>query len=166
MDAQSGGSGDDKGTDIQRGARLIGDPVLLQTDQLLDGGQGVLLVQGRDAHTLTGGVDALDVLGGTEELDGAVGGAVGLQAFKDLLGVVEYHGGRLQSDGAVGNDAPVVPALAVGVVHQKHVVGKGSAEHQRGGVGLGLEDRCTLNGIFLHQDGLLAVSLLALSMAG
>ena len=163
--AQGGSGGDDEGTDIQGGARLGGHPAGLQAHELLNGGQGVLLRQGGDAHALTGGVDAPDVLHGAEELHPAVGAAVGLQALKDLLGIVEHHGGGLQGEGAVGHDAPVVPALAGGVVHDKHMVGKGLAEDQRVGIGLRLEHRGALHGIFLHGNASSIVHLFSKSMA-
>ena len=163
--AQGGSGGDDEGADIQGGARLGGHPAGLQAHQLLNGGQGVLLRQGGDAHALTGGVDAPDVLHGAEELHPAIGAAVGLQALKDLLGIVEHHGGGLQGEGAVGHDAPVVPALAGGVVHDKHMVGKGLAEDQRVGIGLRLEHRGALHGIFLHGNASSIVHLFSKSMA-
>ena len=137
VDPQGGGGGDDEGTDVQRGAGGAGHPVGLQAHQLLDGGQGVLLRQLGDAHPVAGGVDPLHVFHGAEELDGAVGGAVGLQALKDLLGVVEHHGGGVQREGGVGYDPGVVPALTLVIVEQEHVVGKNLAEAQGVGVGLG-----------------------------
>ena len=157
VNPQGRGGGDDEGADIQGGARGAGHPVGLQPHQLLHRGHEILLRDLGDAHAVTGGVDAPGVLDGAEELHPALGVAVGLQALKDLLGVVEHHGGGIQGDGAVGDDAPVVPALAGGIVHDEHVVGKGLAEHQRARVGLGLEHRGPLHRIFLHENGLLSV---------
>ena len=153
---QAGGGGDDEGADVQGGTRLGGHPTGLQPDQLLNGGQGVLLRQRGDAHAPAGGIDAPDVLHGAEELHPAVGGAVGLHALKNLLGVVEHHGGGLQSNGAIGDDAPIVPALALGVVHDKHMVGEGAPKHQGIRVRLGLPGGAGLNRIFFHGDSLLA----------
>ena len=44
--------------------------------------------------------------------------------FKDLLRVVEHHGSRVQRERAVRDDAGVVPALALGIIHHEHMVGK------------------------------------------
>lgn len=111
-------------------------PVLLDGDEPLEALHQQLLIHFRDDEALAGGVQALEVLAGTEELDFAVGGAVGLHALKDLLRVVQAGAGRVHRDGAVGDDARVVPALSVVVVHQEHVVGKDMAEAEVVLVGL------------------------------
>jgi len=51
---------------------------------------------------------------------------------------VQHHGGGLERQGRVGNDALVVPAAITAVVDEQHVVGEIIAEAQLGGVGLGL----------------------------
>ena len=110
-------------------------------DQLLQGLDAEVHVQLGDAHTLVGDVEALEVLVGPEQQDAAVLGAVGLHALEGLLGVVEDGGGGAQGDGAVGNDAGVMPADALVVVHQQHVVGEDGAEAQLralGGLFLGM----------------------------
>ena len=74
-----------------------------------------------------------------EQLDFVLRGAVGLHALKALLGVVKHHGGGVQGQGAVGHDAGVVPALALVIVHDEHMVGEDFAEAQLalvGGLGL------------------------------
>ena len=51
-----------------------------------------------------------------------------MSAVKDLLCVVEHHGSGVQFKGAVGDDAGIVPALALGVIHDEHMVGELFAE--------------------------------------
>lgn len=75
-----------------------------------------------------------------EELNGVVHGAIGLHALEDLLCVVEHHAGRIHLEGLIGDDAGIVPALALGVVHQEHMIGEDLAKAQLalvGGFGLG-----------------------------
>ena len=84
-------------------------------------------------------VHPADTVHGAEQLDGAVIGAVGLQALKDLLGVVEHLGRRIDLEGSIGDDAGVVPALAGVIVHDEHMIGHALAEHQSGGLGLLLQ---------------------------
>ena len=45
---------------------------------------------------------------------------------------MEHHRGRVQREGCIGDDAGIVPALALGIIHHKHVVGKFLAEAQLG----------------------------------
>ena len=102
---------------------------------------------GGDAHAVAGVDAALGVAVGPEQLDGVVGGAVGLQTLKQLLGVVEHHAGRVQGEGLIGDDAGIVPALTLGVVHQEHVVGEDLAKAQLGlvrGLGFGIFVRSIL----------------------
>ncbi|MPN38868.1 hypothetical protein SDC9_186393 [bioreactor metagenome] len=80
-----------------------------------------------------GAAQPLAVFVGAEQLYLARGGAVRLQAFKALLCVVKDQCRRVQRNRRVGNDARVVPALALGVVHHKHVVCEDAAEAQCAG---------------------------------
>lgn len=91
------------------------------------------------AHTLGGVVHALDVAVGAEQLDRAVGGAIGLQTLEDLLGIVQHLGGGVNLQGAIGDDAGIVPALALVIVHDEHMVGHVLAKDQSGGVRLFLQ---------------------------
>ena len=129
-----GVGGKDEGPDVEAGARLGGHPVLIGLDQGLEGLEVYVLGHGGDAQFLGGADHAADILVRTEELDFALRGAVGLEALEDLLGVVEHHGAGLQLQGAVGDDAGVVPAHALGVVHEEHMVGEigpeGDAVHR------------------------------------
>ena len=72
---------------------------------------------------------------GAEELDGAVLGAVGLEALEDLRAVVEHGGAGVDAEVVQGDDFRVVPAALRVVVHGEHVVGEYRAEAQLGGVG-------------------------------
>ena len=65
----------------------------------------------------------------------AVRAAVCLQTLKDLGAVVEHAGGRRQGNILEGDDAGIVPALFITVVHDEHMVGIVDAETQlvRGG---------------------------------
>ncbi len=67
-----------------------------------------------------------------EQLDGVIRSAVSLHALEDLLRVVEHNGGGVQRKGCVGDDACVMPAFALRIIHHKHVVGKFFAEAQLG----------------------------------
>ena len=57
-----------------------------------------------------------------EKLDYAVSGPVGLEALKYLLCVVQDVRAGHQLNGTVGDDTRVVPALALVVIHQEHMV--------------------------------------------
>ena len=130
--------GDDVGTDVEGGAGGGGDPVLIGVDGGLYRLDEQLLIHEGNAHTLVGAVETLGVHVGTEEVDLAVGGAVGLHALEHHLGVVENAAGGIQADGAVGDDLAVVPALALVVVHDEHVVGEVLAKAQVALIRLGL----------------------------
>ena len=69
---------------------------------------------------------------GAEQLNVAVRGAIGLHALKQLLCVMEHHGGGVHFKAAVGNDAGVKPTLALGVVHNEHMIGELFTEAQLG----------------------------------
>ena len=136
VDAQGGVQTNDKGTDIQGGVLLIGDPLLIQLDQLSDTGQGQVFRHLGQGNALAGQVQPTHVVHGAEQLDGAVCGAVGFQTLEDLLGVMEDLGGWVDLEGGIGDDAGVMPALTLVIVHHKHVVGHILAEDQLGGVRL------------------------------
>ncbi|MPM62156.1 hypothetical protein SDC9_109022 [bioreactor metagenome] len=62
------------------------------------------------------------------------------------------HAGGIQGEGTVRHDARIMPALVRVIVHQKHVVRKGFAEHKPRRIGLGLEGAAPGDGDFLHDD--------------
>src|ERR1700720_2550915 len=65
---------------------------------------------------------------GAEHHGAAVGDAVGLQTFEDLLAIVQHRGGRIHRDGDAGGDLGIVPALALAVADRDHVVSEDAAE--------------------------------------
>ena len=142
VDPQGGVQSDHEGPDIQGGVLLVGHPVLLGLHQLFDGGHRQLLGNLGHTQAVGGFVHPVDVVPDAEQLDGAIGGAVGLQALENLLAVVEHLGGGVDLEGAVGDDAGVMPALALVVVDDEHMVGHGLAEHQLGGIRLLLQRGC------------------------
>ena len=150
VDSQTGIGGDHKGADIEGSARLVGHPVGVHLHQSLDRLYEQLLGDRRNAQAVTGVGHTPGVVGGPEELYAAVGSPIGLQPFKDLLGIVEHHGGGVQHKGAIGNDAGVVPALSGVIVEQEHVIGKNLAKPQSFGVGLFLELGGALDFDLLH----------------
>ena len=97
-----------------------------------------LLFSGGDlgqAHALGGVVHALDIAVGPEELDGAVGGAIGLQPLENLLGIVQHFGRRIDLQRAIGDNPGVVPAPSGVIVHKEHMVRHALTKHQGGGIG-------------------------------
>ena len=83
-----------------------------------------------DAQTVGGVLETLCVAVRAEQLDGIIGRAVCLHALKDLLSVVEHDSSRVQFKGAVGDNAGIVPAFALGVIHHEHMVGELLAKTQ------------------------------------
>ena len=136
---QSSVQSDHKGPDIQGGVLLVGDPVSLQLDQLRDAGQSQLLRDLGQGDTLGRVIHPADVVHGAEQLDGTIVGAVSLQALKDLLGVVEHLGRRVNLEGSIGDNAGVMPSLAGVIVHDEHMIGHALAKHQSRGLGLLLQ---------------------------
>ena len=126
---------DDKRPDIQRGTLAGRNPVLIERHQLLDRFDRKRLIDRRNAQPVVREVQARHIFVRAEQHHLAFRGAVGLHALKDLLAVMQAHRGRIQRNIAVGHDPWVVPALALVVIHQKHVVGKNIAETQLGGIG-------------------------------
>ena len=155
MHTQSGIQTDHEGTDVQRGVLLVGDPVLLQLDQFHDAGQSQLIGDAGHAQTGGGVVQTLDVAVGAEQLDGAVGGAVGLHALENLLTVMQNLGSGVDLQGAVGDDAGIVPTLTLVIVHDEHMVGHVLAEYQLGSLGLVLQSGRAGDFDFLHGKCLL-----------
>ena len=132
----------DERTDVQAGALLMRDPILVGLDDGLDRLDKVLGRQGRQAHAAVGVLHALGILVRAEQLNRAVGQTISLHALEGFHGIVQNHRGRVERDGLIGHDARVMPALAFGVVHNKHVIGVVFAKAQRRFVGLFLLVLC------------------------
>jgi hypothetical protein len=122
--------GKNEGSDVQTGVFHIGNPPLVKLYKLLQRIDAEINVNTGDAETVSGIVHASEIVVGSEKLNRAVGGAVSLQAFKNLLGIVENHAGGVKLKGAVGYDTGIDPALPVNIVHNEHVIGKICAEGQ------------------------------------
>lgn len=110
----------------------MGHPVALHIHQSLNSLHKILFRDLGDAQTVGGILETLCVAIRAEQLNGVIRGAVSLHALKDLLRIVEHHRGRVQREGCIRDDAGIVPALALGIIHHKHVVGKFLAEAQLG----------------------------------
>ena len=121
-----------EGTDVQGSTIGVGHPVALHIHQSLNSLHKILFRDLGDAQTVGGILETLCVAIRAEQLNGVIRGAVSLHALKDLLRIVEHHRGRVQREGCIGDDAGIVPALALGIIHHKHVVGKFLAEAQLG----------------------------------
>ena len=119
-----------EGADIQGSAIGMGHPVTVHVHQSFNGLNVVLHRDLGDAQTVGRVLEALCVAVRAEQLDGIVGSAVCLHALKDLLSVVEHDSSRVQLKGAVGDDAGIVPAFALGVIHHEHMVGELLAKTQ------------------------------------
>ena len=130
LDAQRGIVRNDKRADVERGSRRVRHPVLVLMHGGLDGGDEELLVHLRHADALVGAVEAAGVHLRAEQQHAAIRGAVRLHALKHHLRIVQYARRRADQDIAVGYDFSVVPALALVIVHHKHVVGKLLAKDQ------------------------------------
>ena len=145
--------GDDERADVQAGAGLGGDPVLVDGHDFLDGLHKVLLGNPGDAQAVIGVVGPLGVHVRAEQVGFAVRAAIGLQALEHGLAVVEHHGGGVQLDLLIGHDAGVMPALALGVIHDEHVVGEDVAKAQlRAGGRLRLRGSGSFNADIQHVD--------------
>ena len=81
-----------------------------------------------------------------EQMNGTVSPAVGLQALKYLLCIVQHHGAGIQFQRAIWYDPRIMPALTGVVVHEEHMVRHHTAEPQFGLVlRLLLGSRCFCN---------------------
>ena len=119
-----------EGTDIQGSTVGMGHPVTVHVHQSFNGLNVVLHRDLGDAQTVGGVLETLCVAVRAEQLDGIIGRAVCLHALKDLLSVVEHDSSRVQFKGAVGDNAGIVPAFALGVIHHEHMVGELLAKTQ------------------------------------
>ena len=133
---QEGLRGNDKGADVQGGAGGRGNPVLVHGDNGLHRLDVVLLRNPGDAEAVVGVVGPLGIHVRAEKVVGPIIPLVGLQALEYLLRVVQDVGAGHEFNGTVGDDARVVPALALVVIHEEHMVGENLAEAELVGRGL------------------------------
>ena len=114
---------EDERTNVQRGTRQRRNPVLFYLDQRLDCLNKVLNRQLRQAHTGIGVPHTLCVAVRTEQLNLSFRRAVCLHALERLHGIVQNHGSRIQLNRLIRHNARVMPADALGVVNNQHMIG-------------------------------------------
>ena len=110
-------------------------PVLFHIHQRLEALKHKIRIDRRDAQPCRAAIKAFKIIHRTEHLDGTIRFAIGFQAFKNGLSIMKNHGGRVHLQGRVGNDAGVMPSLALGIVHYEHVVGENLPESELAFIG-------------------------------
>ena len=75
-----------------------------------------------------GVVHTLYVFHGSEQLYLSVGTSVRLESLEDFRTVVKNGGRRVDREVCERHDSCVMPAFALGVVHQKHMIGEDFSE--------------------------------------
>ena len=101
MHAQAHIGSDAERADVQGSTVRMRHPVAVNIDQSLNGLDKILRRDGGHAQTVSRIVETVSVAVGAEQLDLALGGAVGLHALENFLGVVEHGGSRVQPSPAV-----------------------------------------------------------------
>src|ERR1700682_6066049 len=103
-------------------------PGAVDAHELLDRFDEHGLGQRRHGHALSRIVEATGIGVGTEQGHAAVVARVGLEAFENLLRVVQDGWGRIEREIRAGFDARAMPALRLIVADQSHVIGENPAE--------------------------------------
>lgn len=88
-------------TEVERISLLLGDPLLVDHDELLDNLREGLAVKGREGDARGRAVHARHVHVGAEETHSAVLAAVRLCALEQAEGVVEHGRGGVEDEGLV-----------------------------------------------------------------
>ena len=122
--------GDGERAQIEAGVRFSGHPVFVHADERLDGLYEILHGDFRNAQAPMGALHAGGVLFRPEQQHAAIRSTVGLHALKALLRIMKHQRRRVQLQGMVRLDARRVPAPALGVVHDEHMVRVMVAEAQ------------------------------------
>ena len=86
----------------------------------------------RDTQALGAAVEAAQIVHRAEQLDISLRIAVSLHSLENGLAIMQHHGSGIQRKIAVGNNAGVMPALALRIVHDEHMVGKDLAKTELG----------------------------------
>ena len=133
---------DDKRADVQRSALSMRNPILFALDQCLDSLNEILNRYRRQAHTCIGIDHTLCVAVRTEQLNLALRRTVCLQTLKGLHGIVQDHCSRIQLDRCVRYDAGIMPADALRMIHDEHVISIVDAETEMRLIRLLLLLRC------------------------
>lgn len=153
MNTDHGINSEDIRTDIERSALAVRYPVLIDLDKGLDSLNAECLVDLRDAETLVGDIKSRHILIGAEKADAAVGSSVCLESLEVSLAIVQAHRRGIKSYRSIGHDSRVVPAFALVIVHNKHMVGKYLAEAEFCLVcGLCFRSGSTLDSYLLHNS--------------
>ena len=118
-----------RGAQIQAGAGAVGYPIALDLNELPHCLVVILDIYGGHAKTDSGIVQALCIVPCTEHEDSVVIGTVCLEAFKNLLCIMEYGAGRIEAQLLIGNDTGIMP-LAVIIVHHEHMIAETLTETQ------------------------------------
>ena len=82
----------------------------------------------RHRHAVGRTLEAPCIGVGAEQVHAAVVALVGLQAFKNLLRVVQHGQRRIEREIGAGFDARAMPALGLVVADDRHVIGEDPAE--------------------------------------
>ena len=132
VNAQSHIGGKDEGTDVQRSAVGVRNPILFHLYQLVDRLDIILHGDLRNAETIRRVLHPGRIAFGTEQLDGIIGRTVSLHAFKNFLSIMEHHASGIQFKRGIRYDSRIVPALPRFIVHQEHMIRKNFAEAELG----------------------------------
>ena len=130
LHAQMRLGGDGERTQIEAGVRFSGHPVFVHADERLDSLYEILHGDFRNAQAPMGALHTGGVLFRPEQQHAAIRSTVGFHALKALLRIMKHQRGRVQLQGMVRLDARRVPATALGVVHDEHMVRVMVAEAQ------------------------------------
>jgi len=103
-------------------------PGAVDAHELLDRFDEHRLGQRRHGHALSRIPEAPGIGVGAEQVHAAVVALVGLEAFENLLRVVQDGCGRIEREIRAGFDARAVPALRLIVADHSHVIGENPAE--------------------------------------
>ena len=120
--------GEHKWAKVERFLRTLGHPILILTYQRLDTSNEELVRNLRHRQPSGGALEASRVHMRAEGDDRAIRMAVGLQALKDGLAVVDEVGGGVKGQRAVGHQFCVMPTVSLGPLCPHHVVGEVTSE--------------------------------------
>ena len=116
--------GDHERADVERGARAERrNPVGVSRDDLLDGIDELVDRERRHDEALSGVVHALGVQVGTEAHNRTIFGRVGLQAFENLLAVMEDAGVLAEREGMILGQATLFPCAVLVIAHVAVIAG-------------------------------------------
>ena len=127
LDAEEDLARDHEGPQIET-ALAARDPGAVDAHELLDRFDEHRLGQRRHGHALGRIAEAPCIGVGAEQVHAAVVALVGLEAFENLLRVVQHGQGRIEREIGAGFDPRAMPALGLIVADHRHVIGEDPAE--------------------------------------